>query len=302
MPRFRKTQSPERQVDSVMAELLRLGVLRRNPNRPPSLRTVDSHSCNLLQIARHFADHGRELRDLDPESSTAYLEGRVDDLGQKMLDSYRRTLQVLQVHINDRLAPRERLPRVRSSKPPRRGGRAYTPVQARRVAAAQNAHNGLATLIAYAAGLRAHELLTLARPGDRPPDRRPALDSKFRGRPGRDYTVVGKGGLVRLVRLPVDLAERLEALRRDAPARITDRGIHYASHYDLPGGVNWSASFSGASKRALGWTRGGHGLRHSYAQERMRELQRTLLRPVALETVSQELGHFRPEITETYLR
>ena len=33
----------------------------------------------------------------------------------------------------------------------------------------------------------------------------------------------------------------------------------------------------------------------------MRELQRTLLRADALETVSQELGHFRPEITEHYL-
>ncbi len=34
----------------------------------------------------------------------------------------------------------------------------------------------------------------------------------------------------------------------------------------------------------------------------MRELQRLLVRADALETVSQELGHFRPEITETYLR
>ena len=45
-----------------------------------------------------------------------------------------------------------------------------------------------------------------------------------------------------------------------------------------------------------------HGARHAYAQERMRELQRMLLRAGALETVSQELGHFRPEIAETYLR
>ena len=34
----------------------------------------------------------------------------------------------------------------------------------------------------------------------------------------------------------------------------------------------------------------------------MRELQRILVRPDALEVVSQELGHFRPNITETYLR
>ena len=134
------------------------------------------------------------------------------------------------------------------------------------------------------------------------PHRRPASDSKFAGRPGRDYTVVGKGGLVRVVRLPDHLAQRLEARRLDEPVRVTDRGIHYLSRYDVAGGTPWSVSFSGASKRALGWTTGAHGARHAYAQERMAELQRMLFCADALETVSQELGHFRPEITETYLR
>ena len=35
----------------------------------------------------------------------------------------------------------------------------------------------------------------------------------------------------------------------------------------------------------------------------MRELQSLgLMRDAALQTVSQEMGHFRPEITEVYLR
>ena len=51
------------------------------------------------------------------------------------------------------------------------------------------------------------------------------------------------------------------------------------------------------------FSNGGHGLRHSYAQERMAELKSLgLARAIALETVSQELGHFRAEITEVYLR
>ncbi|MCY1304118.1 hypothetical protein D9M70_538630 [compost metagenome] len=103
--------------------------------------------------------------------------------------------------------------------------------------------------------------------------------------------------------VPQHLAERLEALRLDGPRRITDRGVHYQQHYDLAGGHCWSSSYSAASSRALGWSAGAHGLRHSYAQQRMAELQRWgLSRPNALETVSQELGHFRPEITEVYLR
>ena len=64
-----------------------------------------------------------------------------------------------------------------------------------------------------------------------------------------------------------------------------------------------SANDEAASDRTMGRSTGAHGLRHSYAQERMTELQnRGLLREVALETVSQEMGHFRPEITEAYLR
>ena len=82
------------------------------------------------------------------------------------------------------------------------------------------------------------------------------------------------------------------------PAGITARTVR-----DIGGGQRWSNSFSAASERTMGRSTGAHGLRHSYAQERMRELQRTgMLRDRALETVSQEMGHFRPEITETYLR
>lgn len=84
---------------------------------------------------------------------------------------------------------------------------------------------------------------------------------------------------------------------------MTDRGIHYTRHYDLGAGKAWTNSVSAAASRVLGWSSGAHGLRHSYAQQRMAELQRQgLLREAALTTVSQEMGHFRPDITETYLR
>ncbi|MDE0343436.1 MAG: site-specific integrase [Deltaproteobacteria bacterium] len=302
MPRFRSTQPPERQADSVIARIVDSGALRRNPARPPSVRTVANYRDCLLQVARRIAAEGRELRDLDAGTAVDYLRTRVDDLGQKALDLHRQALQAMLRHVSGRLPEGERLTIVRSHRPKRRGGRAYTPQQVRLVAAAQNARNGLSTLIAHAAGLRAHELFTLARPDEQPPDVRPARPEKFAGRPGLDYTVIGKGGLVRLVRIPEHLAERLEARRHETPKQVVDRGIRYVTRYDVAGGVAWSVSFSSASKRALGWSRGAHGSRHSFAQERMRELQRLLVRAEALEVVSQELGHFRPEITETYLK
>lgn len=53
----------------------------------------------------------------------------------------------------------------------------------------------------------------------------------------------------------------------------------------------------------MGFSNGGHGLRHSYAQERMAELQQRGMRyDQAKATVAQEVGHFDKETTEAYLR
>ncbi len=85
------------------------------------------------------------------------------------------------------------------------------------------------------------------------------------------------------------------------PVIVKDRKINYECHYNIGGGKDWSNSFSAASKRILGWTHGAHGLRHTYAQSRMDELQRnSFIYYEALGIVSQELGHFRPDITEVY--
>ncbi len=302
MPKFRKLPSPEQQARATVGRLVKVEALSRTPGKTPSNGTVRGVRQYLTQIARHIAPDGLELLDLTPARADAYLRSRAADLGQKALDGQRLALQKHLVHVRGLLPVGGSLDIVRSHKPTRREGRAYARHQIPMVAARQNACNALATLVAYAAGLRAHELLTLARPDERPPDIRPARPEKFDGRPGTDYTVVGKGGLVRLVRIPDDLAARLEERRRDEPVRVTDRDIRYQSHYYVGGGEAWSRSFSRASGSALGWSRGAHGLRHSYAQERMAELQRGLRYDDALEVVSQELGHFRPGITREYLR
>lgn len=99
------------------------------------------------------------------------------------------------------------------------------------------------------------------------------------------------------------MAERLEQTRLAIPKAIKDRNVNHLQRYQIGGGHQWSRSFHAASNRALGWSRGAHGVRHSYAQQRMTELQNQgLTRLDALEIVSQEMGHFRPEITLTYLR
>ena len=216
-------------------------------------------------------------------------------IGQKLLDQER---QSIQLHLGIQL------PVIHSELTQVLKSRAYTPEQVKAIAQSQTEKHRLATQIAYAAGLRAHELLTLQPIKNRAAsEHRQWSSQRFVGKKGEIYTVIGKGGLIREVLIPSELANILETKRLENPILIKDRTINYIQYYAIGGGKNWSNSFSAASKRLLGWSHGAHGLRHSYAQQRMNELQQLgFLYPDALAIVSQTLGHFRPEITEVYLR
>jgi len=244
-----------------------------------------------------------EIRDLDANDIKQYLEHRSVEVGQKTLDMERQALQAMARHVTHELEEKQSLSVTQSEFQQELTGRAYTPEQVEAISDHQRDRHSFATEVAYDAGLRACELHTLLPQSEREADDRPALDSKFECRDGERYTVIGKGGLVREVTLSHELAERLEARRLDEPRVETDREVHYKQHYNIGAGQKWSNSFSGAANRALGWSEGAHGVRHSYAQERMEELQNAgYLKDDAKETVSQELGHFRPDITDTYLR
>ncbi len=266
-----------------------------------SLGTQRVYAVSLGLLGRWMREHrlGTDLRQLTEDQALQWLGERSEEVGQKCLD-------------NDRLAITKTLgftlPRIPSNHDSERRlaeqARAYTAVQMARILDHQSERNRFATEVIADAGLRAHETLTL-----RPALARPATadrewsPDRFLGRTGQRYTVVGKGGLVREVLIPDALAAHLEAHRLLRPTTVRDRQINYLVHYDIAGGNAWSKSFTEASVRALGYSHGGHGLRHSYAQARMAELQgRGLGFEQALAIVSQELGHFRPDITEVYLR
>lgn len=237
-----------------------------------------------------------DLRSLDKETAERYLEMRAQQVGQKTLDLDRQAIQSV---------IGEKLPVIKSELQTALESRAYTSRQAQMVASAQTEKNSLATQIAENAGLRAHEILTLRRVEEQPGDtHREYREDRFSGRENfAIYTTKGKGGLCREVAIDKELATKLEERRLDEPKQVYDRGIGYQQHYDIGGGKNWSNSFSRASTRELGWSNGAHGLRHTFAQERMNTLQGTGYEyNQALEVVSQEMGHFRPGITEVYLR
>lgn len=297
MPRF-ATKSPEQQALSVAKEFSKNGTI-------DSLRTLDNYRSSLETVASKLSQFGikGEIRDLTKDTAQQYLESRAADVGQSQLNMERQAIQSMLQNVTNAMSTNERLAVTKSEIATIKESRAYTVDQVNAISSAQNEKNGLSTQIAHAAGLRAHELHTLQRLEERQPSNRPALGTKFSGRDGVVYTVQGKGGLTREVTIPNELSSRLEERRLNTPQTVTDRGIRYESRYDIAGGQRWSNSFSAAANRSLGWSEGAHGVRHSYAQQRMTELQNQgLSYDKALETVSQEMGHFRPEITEVYLR
>ncbi|MFP3567714.1 hypothetical protein [Paraburkholderia sp. SIMBA_030] len=189
------------------------------------------------------------------------------------------------------------LPPVESLIETVRQGRATQWDEVTAIASHQHEKNALATLIAYDAGLRASELTMLRRWDEiEPSGHRTWCESMFLGR--EDVVLMvspGKGGLRRPAALSRCLADALEKRRRSTPGIIIDRGVRRESVYDIGGGQAFSQSYSSASLRALGHSTGAHGLRHAYAQRRVRELMALGYEFMqAVQLVSVELGHFRP--------
>lgn len=296
MPSFRSART---QAEHAVSQKIALGQGRhdhRDDGQIHSVGTARGYEQALKGVAEYIQEHRMgDLRSLTVEIAQQYLADRAAIVSQKTLDIDR---QAMQMHLGVRLEV------VKSERETHLASRSYTSAQVERIASAQSERNSLATLIAHNAGLRAHELLTI-----RPADERHASThrewnaERFAGRDGERYTVEGKGGLVREVLLSRGLAAQLEAARLSEPRQVTDRGVNYTQHYDIGGGRAWSQSFSSASQRELGFSNGAHGLRHSYAQERMEELQRNGMNyDDAKGTVAQEVGHFDKETTEAYLR
>ena len=226
----------------------------------------------------------------------AFLEERSAVVQQATLNQSRNALQ---------LAFSLKLPIVRSQIKTYRTSRSYSPEQIAQVIEHQNEKNALSTVIAFCSGVRAHELATIQRTKESEASTHRDWDSRrFAGMINISiYIVTGKGGLRRQIALPEALATALEDRRLEVPERVIDREIFYDRQYDIGFGKAFSQSFTQASNAALGFSHGAHGLRHSYAKSRtktLRGLDFSLEQAQLI--VSQELGHFRPNITIAYYR
>lgn len=296
MAKFRSSKS---KAEHAVQKLSAIGKSRHDNHeegRIHSLGTARNYEQALKTFGEWLQSERRgDIFSADKAVALQYLEMRAAEVRQPTLDQDRQAVQALLG---------ERLERVKSELETNLSTRAYKADQLNVIRAAQTERNALSTELAERAGLRAHELHTILPATERPASsHRKWRDDRFAGREGITYTVAGKGGLIREVIVPRDLATRLEDRRLSEPQLVTDRGIRYEKHYDVGGGQAWSQSFAKASERVLNWTQGGHGCRHTYAQERVDELQeKGYSFNDAKEVVSQELGHFRADIIDTYLR
>jgi hypothetical protein len=296
MPSFRNAKSQAKHAVKQRLNINSARHTQRHDKKIHSLGTARNYEQALTRLTQWLQKNKLgDLKSLSSRTAVTYLELRGQCVKQKTLDQER---QAIQIHLNIKL------PVIKSELIEALKSRAYSVEQISLISQSQTAKNRLATIIAHAAGLRAHELLTLQpKKHQSASTHRQWSGQRFSGRTGEIYTVTGKGGLTREVLIPHLLAQQLEAQRLQAPMMIKDRKINYKRHYNIGGGKDWSNSFSAASKRILGWSHGAHGVRHTYAQTRMYELQRNgFIYHEALGIVSQELGHFRPDITEVYLR
>jgi integrase len=223
-----------------------------------------------------------------------YLEQLAEIRSQKGLDQARQALQV----VYDKI-----LPRIESELPERRRDKYIARPAMEGILANFSERHSLSAMICLDGGLRASELLTLRRRHElQPTAGRDWSANLFLGRADYQlFCVEGKGGLVRAVALNRVLAEQLEQHRFEALRQIRDREINRWKAYDIPGGQNFSNYFSKKSFEALRTHYGAHSLRHTWAQNRFNVITQHVKHAEAMRILSQECGHFRPQVTFGYL-
>jgi len=256
-------------------------------SRQVTQKTLDQERHAIQKVMQYITGELKQIG--DSKVVMKHMKGHTVQLTEKVFETIDRNefLSKKEKELESRALTKEQFEKVLEKLPP---------------------EHKLSAELAYYCGFRAHELLIIQRANEIELTIRPEKhqsEYKFAGL--KDFTLYrapGKGGRVNEFAVPNNLAQRLEAVRLAKPETIRDRGINRVKYYDLKGGQAFSQAFSRACKAALGFSVGAHGLRHSDAQNRMITLQNELgiSRYDAKEAVSQELGHWRASITETYLR
>ena len=302
---------PDRQARQLIGKYIAQGKSRherRDENLLHGRRTTDHYRQALTRAAKWMINKGypRGLHNIDEQLFEEFLQYRATRLTQDGLDYESAILRRIVPQLQDI----ER-PRVVALKEPTRlstENRANTPAQAQAIIDLLEPDDALSACLIANTGIRVSEPPTLADPKDRPPSpHRRWSPERYAGMgPGREYTEIGKGGLIMPIWVPQHLVPAVEAKRLPVPVWEKDhRGNWFKRYFDLPGGTEFGKRFAKASKAVVGkkGNKGPHGLRHMFAQIRLAyHMDQGHSYKEARRLVSQQVGHFRDQITKTYLR
>lgn len=263
-----------------------------------SIGTEYAHKSALTSYARWLlATKNKRLKKSTPADAKEFLGWRAASFRQSTVSLAR---QAINLHLHS-ASPVDFVPAKVATQA---ANRAYSAQQIELLVQEASPALRLSILLCTDAGLRGMELLTIGRPDEQQVSLRVWSSSLFRGRENDiAYVVRGKGKLFRELRLQPSLASQLEATRRSQAVVVSHRKGHLPSWFDLLGGHDFSIAFGNFSRRVLGFSHGAHGLRHAFAQRRRDELLCAGVEyDLALEVLSQELGHFATKNTLAYLR
>jgi len=327
-------------INYILRKKLKNNFIRAHRNKKiPSIATCNAYLSTMVMFTKFLSENDYLIDSVnDAYSSLGTLLNfsdksiAVDYLKQRVNDGYSRSTIELDIQAlncwftgcesnkyqkqNPDKAKDRKVERISLSDVicPNRTGhllKTYSDEQLARILKHVSPKNALSILLCRYVGIRVKELFTLQRFNERKEGVRDKLtdlqlearELRFCELEGELYTVKGKGGLVRLVMIPTFLVEKLEKMRLAKNKTVIDRGIRYEECiYDLSGGRAISQAFSRASKKYLGWNTGVHSMRHDYSKKRLKEaFKHTQNYDLARAIVSQELGHFRLDITDVYL-
>jgi integrase len=272
-------------------------------------RTVQRYQGDLGRAAEHIQQkYGViRLKDITQAQAQGYIDQRLKErICVRTVQGYAKALELLPLVGKLTLPSRTTDPKDRPKE-----RRAYTLDQIKEIQKNLPSFAArLATQVIVESGCRSQDLASMCLESERPlrnarltklhPDR-------FAGR--EDWvkvSFIGKGGHEYTSTISAELAKEVTKFRlyeaRDFRERNQDNVVT-KQYYDIPAGKRLSLIWTDASKRTFGFSRGIHGLRHTFAQERVKAMQALdVAWDKILECVSQQMGHYRAEQVGVYLR
>ncbi len=272
-------------------------------------RTVQRYQGDLGRAAEVIQETHRirRLKDITQLQAQAYIDARLrENIRVRTVQGYAKALELLplvgQLQVPSRATDKMDKPRqVRSYTQPQ-----IKAVQQQLFALGAN----LAVQVLVESGCRAKDLASLCLAKERPVKnaRLGKLHAdRFLGREDwTQVTFIGKGGHEYTSTISPETAQRLEDFRLPMPRDFRERGqpnVVTQQYYALPAGAYLSKLWTYGCRQAFLTSRGLHGLRHTFAQQRLREmLWAGMTWDKAEECVSQQMGHYRAAELKTYCR